>query len=103
MFAPTLSDPPKLLSPREVAKLTGFGIATIRRRLADGSLPKFQPGGPGTRIGVEPTALVATNSIRAACGPAAASSQPLPVPRTRAADATRLAGPQPRWMNSKKR
>ena len=30
---------------------------TLRRRLKDGSIPKYQPGGPGTLIAIPRTAL----------------------------------------------
>ena len=54
---------------------------TLRRRLEDGSIPKYQPGGPGTLIGIPRSAL----SI---------PSSPKPQQQT---NATQIPGPNPTW------
>jgi hypothetical protein len=40
----------KYVSPNDYVKLTGLSLSTVHRRLAMNQIPKFQPGGPGTRI-----------------------------------------------------
>lgn len=38
------------LTPKEYAQETDLSIATVRRRLADGTIHYEQPGGKGTKI-----------------------------------------------------
>lgn len=38
------------LPVNEYARRSSMSISTIRRRIRDGSLPAWQPGGPGTRL-----------------------------------------------------
>ena len=38
------------LTPEEFAHLSGLSLSTVRRYLADGRLPKVQPGGPRCRV-----------------------------------------------------
>lgn len=45
------------LSPAEFAALSPLSESTVRRRIKDGSIPTFQPGGPGTRILIPRDAL----------------------------------------------
>jgi excisionase family DNA binding protein len=41
---------PRVLTYEELSGLTGISISTLRRRVADGSIPYLQPGGPRTRV-----------------------------------------------------
>ena len=38
------------LTIEELERLSGLSVSTLRRRIADGSLPVIQPGGPRTRM-----------------------------------------------------
>lgn len=38
------------LTPKEFAERTGLSPATVQRYLADGRLPKYQPGGKRSRV-----------------------------------------------------
>jgi len=40
----------KCVSPKEFAVLSGLSLSTVRRYLADGRLPKIQPGGHRGRV-----------------------------------------------------
>jgi hypothetical protein len=73
----------------EFARRSGFSHSTIRRRLRDGSLPRFQPGGPGTRI-VIPLSALHSN----APAPEAAESGSVAVPTAE------RGGRRPQWMSS---
>ena len=48
----------KLLSIKELRDRTGFSVSTLRRRVKDGTLAKFQPGGPRTRMAFHPDASI---------------------------------------------
>ena len=74
-----------------------FGIfqSTSRRRIRDGSLPFFQPGGPGTRILIPKDALTrktiaGTSASFESC---AANSSPSPATRS-------SSGLTPKWRRS---
>jgi excisionase family DNA binding protein len=45
------------LTPAQFAQRAGLSLATVRRRIRDGSLPTYQPGGPRTAIRVPASAL----------------------------------------------
>ena len=45
------------LSPAEFAALSTLSEATVRRRIKDGSIPTYQPGGHRTRILIPRDAL----------------------------------------------
>lgn len=57
MSADVPNDDDLPLTPKEFAALTRRGIATIRRYLARGRLPKAQPGGKGCGIRIPRSAL----------------------------------------------
>ena len=44
--------PTGYLTFKEFLKLWIGSEKTLRRRLSDGTIPKYQPGGPGTLIGI---------------------------------------------------
>lgn len=52
------------LTPNEYARLSGLSMATVRRYLAAGHLPKYQPGGPRCRV------LIPLHALEALAGPA---------------------------------
>jgi hypothetical protein len=66
--------------------------STLRRRLADGSIPKHQPGGPGTKIGIPRSALLQR-------------SKPINFVPTQNTDTSKadpetenkISGPKPKW------
>jgi excisionase family DNA binding protein len=77
------------LTPQEFAGIAGLSLSTVRRRMADGSLPVWQPGGRRTAVRIHRSALTTSHqppdpSVVAAPSPAEAP----PSPR---------CGPQPRW------
>lgn len=80
------------LTIEEFARRTSLSVSTIRRRIKDGQLPFWQPGGPGTRL------LLPANSLP--FQPAATLPATRPVesanPSTNRAS-SRLSGPLPRW------
>lgn len=89
------------VSPEEFTSLSGLSIATVRRYLAKGKLPKVQPGGPGCRVMIPRDAL---EQIRQPSGidagetdadnhPSGAASSSAPLARP-----SRLNGPLPRWQ-----
>lgn len=46
------------LTPEEFAQVSGLSLSTVRRYLANGKLPKCQPGGPRCRVLIPRGALV---------------------------------------------
>jgi hypothetical protein len=72
--------------------MTGLSYATISRRLEDGSLPKFQPGGENTAVRVPIDALTKLTPPR--------PPEDKPLPAEHAVDPqprTPRKGPQPKW------
>jgi len=63
---------------------------TLRRRLEDGSIPKYQPGGPGTLVGIPRSAL----SI-----PAPNPTKPNDIHTNKSKQASAIAGPPPKWRS----
>lgn len=86
--------PPRThVSVEEFARLSGLSPKTIRRRLDDGSLPKFQPGGPRTRVTIP---LAALQAVAPECG--AERPQEL---RQNSQSPSIPAGPRPQWTRHK--
>lgn len=75
----------------EYAELSSLSASTVRRRIADGTLPKWQPAGPGTRV-IIPVACL-PSAVTSALSPLPA----LPVPVSAEAVKPRISGPTPRW------
>lgn len=78
------------LSIEEFSECTGLSPSTIRRRIADGKIPIWQPGGTGTRL------LILNDFLNRE------SSQINPESREATAPVSRksrekLAGPVPKW------
>ena len=67
---------------------------TLRRRLADGSIPKYQPGGPGTRIGIPRSAL--SISSKPAKGDSDSNTH---TNSTNSETENIIPGPKPKWRN----
>ena len=83
--------PTHYLSVEEFGAVTGLSVSTVRRRIRDGSLPVFQPGGKKSRILI-PGGVLTDRSRQepVATPPEPAAASPTPSPPT-------LAGPRPRW------
>lgn len=87
---------PLYLSVEEFSVASSLSVSTVRRRIKDGTLLAFQPGGRKSRLLIPRDALVR---------PAEASSQ-LPASKEPAqtphiappATSPSLAGPPPGWM-----
>ena len=89
------------LSPQEFAALSGLSIATVRRRIRDGQLPVFQPGGRRTRTLI-PAEVLASRGDR---DPTDRSGGAAPSPEAQAAagpatSTPRRRGPRPRLGRS---
>lgn len=65
--------------------------STLRRRLEDGTIPKHQPGGPGTKIGIPRSAL----SIRSK--PNSLISKEENSKTTNSESNENIPGPIPKW------
>jgi excisionase family DNA binding protein len=79
----------------EAATFLGLSVSTIRRRIADGTLPTLQPGGRRKKILVDIGSLTA---ITAAGPPELARlAVPLETNVTAVPAPTRRHGPPPRW------
>lgn len=68
--------------------------STLRRRLADGSIPKHQPGGPGTRIGI-PRSALSQRSKQTKSVPTENKDTCKADPETE----NKISGPKPKWRN----
>lgn len=75
----------RYLTYEELSALTGLSLSTLRRRVLDGTIPFFQPGGPRTRV------VFPADVVDRLMEPAAPLPQPLP-PKTQ------RRGPQPKWQ-----
>jgi predicted DNA-binding transcriptional regulator AlpA len=84
----------KFFSPAQFRELTGLSLATIHRRLADGSLPKVQIGGKRCRILIPRSALSAV--IQSATEPSVCDKSTAP---STAEKPPALGGMRPRWMS----
>ncbi|HWL10823.1 MAG TPA: excisionase family DNA-binding protein [Planctomicrobium sp.] len=51
-MSPDSDSHPNYLSVEEFAARVGFSVPTVRRRIQDGSIRVWQPGGPGTRLSI---------------------------------------------------
>lgn len=82
----------QFVSPQVFARLAGISESTLWRRIRDGSIPSWQPGGRGTRVLVPLSAL---DSVRipdtrgAPITDVAAVCQPVQKP---------IPGPRPQWL-----
>lgn len=98
--SPAEPDPRDFISPGEFAERSGLSLATVKRYLARGDLPKYQPGGKACRVLIPRQALesFASSSGIGTAPPASdlnegdASDSETKQPRRR--------GPRPRWRRS---
>jgi len=86
---------PEYLSPEAFSRSSGISIATVRRRIADGTLPVVQLGGPKHRILIARDALIHRKTI--ASNPAESAGNDAPPKSVNAP----LAGQRPKWMRSR--
>ena len=90
---------PQFLSPQEFVAFSGLSIATVRRYLDAGILPKVQPSGKRGRVLIPTSALTAfTNTARMAVPAAETAATPHPATDDETPAAPRRYGPQPRWL-----
>lgn len=88
------------LDVNEFSQLTGLSAATIRRRVRDGSIKAYQPGGPNKKLLIPRDALEAgTTTGRVDPGPGR-SSTPMPSDDPWQPSRSRPPrGPPPRWFS----
>lgn len=93
--------PPRYVTPKQFAGITGFSLKTVRRRLKDGDLPAHQPGGRRTRWLIDLQAFEAEQNV-APQEPATCEEVPPELTEKpeskRVVDVARPSGPRPRWM-----
>lgn len=94
----------RLFSPAEFAARSGLSLITVRRYLAEGKLPKYQPGGKRCRVMIPVSALSLPLSldIQDQTGTVADEIPATELPQTNQTPASDvIAGPPPRWMKRK--
>lgn len=77
------------MSIQQFSERFGFSTSTIRRRIREGNLTSWQPGGPRTRLLVRFPDIVA--SPRETVEQIPGDSRP------RSSDDHKLSGPPPKW------
>lgn len=87
----------RALTIAELNRLSGLSISTLRRRVADGSLPVIQPGGPRTRMTFLPNVLEALSQPRRPIARAVPTENPKPV-LSEGKISKPIPGPPPRWQ-----
>ena len=81
------------LSPEQFSEVSGLSLATIHRYLANGRLPKVQPGGKRCRV------LIPRSALSVVVNAAESLTIPPPVGPVNHLQPTRvLSGATPRWM-----
>lgn len=85
------------LTIQEFARRSSQSESTVRRRIKDGSLKAWQPGGPGTRLLIPVTCLPSAQVVTA---PVSLPIQSISSPTSKAPQ--RLSGPTPRWKRFRK-
>ncbi len=92
----------RFLKFEDLAARLPFSKSTLRRRIRDGSIAKYQPGGRGSRLAFHPdllkaaTAMVNAPDPESAPGASAAPLDPLPAVPTPVR--SKLPGPTPKWL-----
>ena len=82
---------PAYLTLEEASKLTSLSASTLRRRIRRKQIRVWQPGGPGTRLLIPRSELVAPVT-------SAASDKFFRDNDELKSKASRLSGPRPRWQ-----
>lgn len=93
------------LTPEQYVQATGLSSATVSRYLADGRLPKYQPGGPRCRVLIPRDALPTAEHpnpiqelpVESSSGSCLSDEKP-----NNLKESTRPAGPVPRWLRRTK-
>ena len=88
--------PREYLTIHELASRTGLSVSTLRRLQLRGSIPFYQPGGPGSRVLFPRDAIERSSAANASSphlNPPSEPVRPTSVPRH---------GPQPHWMDGTK-
>jgi hypothetical protein len=88
----------------ELERLSGLSVSTLRRRIADGSLPVIQPGGHRTRMAFLPNVLeLLSQTRRRIPEPASAETPEQPAPAQDKAEKPNpgpdkpIPGRRPKW------
>lgn len=89
------SSGPRYASRTEFATITGLSLSTVDRRLADKTLPFYQPAGPRTRVLIAINALELTSSVEVSTDN---SETVVLASATQVGVKERLSGPLPHWM-----
>lgn len=89
----------------ELAKLSGLSLSTLRRRVADGSLPVIQPGGHRTRMLFLPDVLESLSRPRKAAADEAleANHESAALRGAHGHRDIARSGPMPRWQRRQAR
>ncbi|WP_254509345.1 hypothetical protein [Anatilimnocola floriformis] len=80
------------VSPAKFSELSGLSLATVHRRLADGTLPKKQYGGKRCRVLIPLSALCSQTRDQQAAVTASKANQNIVQPVR--------SGKAPRWMKN---
>ena len=86
----------EFVTPSELSQITGLSMSTVRRYLADGRLPKFQPGGCGGRVLIPTRAL---GALASASHPHPFSNEQQSRDAAAETEAPKLPGPTPKWRS----
>lgn len=90
------------LAPQEFAKVSGLSMSSVRRYLADGRLPKSQPGGPRCRVLIPVDALQQLSPQCVIHERASGTVNPSSEAATSSDTSHDLSGPQPEWRKRSK-
>jgi excisionase family DNA binding protein len=88
------------VTPEEFVKLSGLSLSSVRRYLADGRLPKYQPGGHRCRVLIPRDALERLDPAQQDTPCIQITTNETSEPETMPPDdlsSRSLAGPLPRW------
>lgn len=87
-----MSEPPpsEWLSPQDFAQLAGLSLSTVRRRIHDGTLPHWQPGGKRTAVRIPRGALSVSPPDSSSASALSPTNAP---PKSR-------TGQRPRWLQN---
>lgn len=86
------------LTIEELERLSGLSLSTLRRRIADGSLPVIQPGGHRTRMAFLPNVLeLLSQPRRRVSDPASAETFKVATPPPQEKGEKPISGPLPKW------
>lgn len=90
------------VTPQEFAERSGLSMSSVRRYLADGRLPKSQPGGPRCRVLIPVDALQQTSPKSVLHETASRAVNPSAEAAPGGATSHDLSGPQPEWRKRSK-